>query len=218
MGIASTYVLFLLAQGACVARSECPARIPITYGKDLLRSMCPIYCGNATGSMSLEHIVPRSVILATRPRPPKSALHDMHNIFCAPGTMNGIRGNMRYDSVGGGTGSMDSDLAEGVVHVGDGNYVDRLRRTFCVHPRYQGLVARAALYMCDRYGVAPEDVVCGGERTLRAWHAAHPPEGMELLHNYLVLRMQGGANPFVSAETDPVRALAAVQLRLRDGP
>lgn len=185
------HALFLVAQAMCCHPSAAPFG-PETYGKSVLRTLNPIYTPRGRGNMTLEHVVPRSLLA----RSPPGAARDLHNVFCTTPRMNSVRSNMRFEEA-------LPDDAGLVVHAGEGNFVDRARRTFSPHPDSRGVVARAALYMIRRWGCDPEKVACGGERTLWRWHAAHPPGRMELLHNYLVLRMQKTTNPLISNVTDP---------------
>eukprot|EP00961_Rhodomonas_salina_P062370 837068-Rhodomonas_salina.3 len=46
------------------------------------------------GNMTLEHVVPKSVLLRAKPWPRLAATRDMHNLFCTTPRMNSIRSNM----------------------------------------------------------------------------------------------------------------------------
>lgn len=193
MTIREVHLLFLLMRAMYT-----PPIPPLSsYGKDILRSLDPIYTPHNRGKLTLEHVVPRSLILTNRSRIRREALHDMHNLFSTSRYLNGARGNMRFDE--------PSLLPPGrLLYVGHGNYIDRLRNTFCPAPEYRGVVARASLHMSKTWGCPPQEIAVGGEETLWRWNAEHPPSEMEMLHNYLVFEMQHTINHFISNETRPL--------------
>lgn len=182
------------------------------YGNHLLRSLAPIYVTHAPVNRTLEHVVPASVL---RRRAPLAARRDMHNLFATAPYLNQIRAARRFAEV-------DASRPRDFTHVGGGNYVDRGQAVFCPSVAYRGTVARAVLYMCNRWGCEPGDVVCGGSETLWRWHEEDAPGADERLHNYLVFKMQHNSNPFISNATDAEELLREMYpvdvLRLRQRP
>lgn len=178
----------------------------VKFGRGLLRTLEPIYTTGPVSNATLEHIVPCSVL--TRGRLASAAARDLHNVFPTSAQLNSARSNFRFDEVAPrSVSALVEPEALGLIPVGHGNYVDRRRRVFCPRPDSRGIVARAVLHMCQRWGCSADSVVRGGEDVLWRWHAEHPPRTAERLHNYMVLRCQNTTNSFVSNHTDPLRVL-----------
>ena len=76
-------------------------------------------------------------------------------------------------------------------------------------PIARGNVARAILYMQERYGLP---VGPGELTTLRRWNRADPPSRQEQQRNDLIERLQGNRNPYVD---DPARDERPPQARGR---
>ena len=168
------------------------------HGKSLVRALPPIYNPHTKDAITLEHIVPKSILLNQPHTDASLAVKDLHNVFACGRTLNQARGCLRFSH----RSFPAQDHVMDLRHVEGANFIDRKQEMFCVNPHFRGLVARAVLHMAHCWGCPTEEVVSGGEQTLWKWHRAHPPSTAEMLHNYLVLRTQNTTNMFISNCTD----------------
>ncbi len=109
---------------------------------------------------------------------------DMHNLYPALAEVNELRGSMPYAEIPGEEHAVPGCDFE----------VDTRRRRVEPRPEARGRIARAMLYMADRYGLT----LYPRQRALmEQWHRRHPPDEAERRHNRLVQRLQGTANPYI---------------------
>ncbi len=110
---------------------------------------------------------------------------DLHNLYPAVGEVNKRRSNYRFNDWNGQGGEFGQ--CEAVV--------DDRHRMFQPPERARGIVARAYLYMSERYGLS----LSRRERGIfEAWDRMYPPDGDECDRNLLIQQVQGNDNPFVT--------------------
>lgn len=178
----------------------------------LLHRLPPIYISKDDYAMmssgphqlplTREHIVPQSVIRHSH-KQNKTAISDLHNIFCCHATINRLRSNLPYSSTHPALGQRNATMR----NVGFNNFIDMRKRLFVPEPQSRGPIARAILYMQHQYGCDPDVVIEGGEKTAWAWHTEHEADVNEKLHNYFVMKAGYGTNKFISNNTDVSAAL-----------
>ena len=113
----------------------------------------------------------------------RAAHNDPHNLFPAGGEVNGDRSNHAYGNVAGeprAYGACDFELA-GRPKVAE------------PAPAVRGELARAMLYMADRYGAD----VRMTQDALRGWDRADPPEPWEVERARRIEEATGLANRFI---------------------
>lgn len=197
------------------------------YGMPFIKKLPPIYGPCHGAPPSFEHVVPRSMIVKSVKGKKKGvlAVNDAHNIFAAPLHINQRRSNAPYTLTRPGITEVwkgsamvyRSPFTYGYAdYLGSGNYIVRypaqlsLRRgrsinrdildapvQFSVNPDYRGVVARAALYMEDKWHVDSGLTIIGGRDEAFKWHRKHPVSLMEIVHNYLGYKIQGNVNPYI---------------------
>lgn len=188
-----------------------PLNKPLT--KTAIKLIPTIYGPCRFEDITFEHIVPRSLIVR-HTQPFKSNLvsakqrcflasNDLHNILPAPKFYNHIRSSMKFSEM------LPDDILKNMSiernnyhYVGYGNYIDMHSKTFIVNPVYRGKIARCIMYMTSRWGCHPDLVVEGGQDTLWKWNKENPVDDNERLHNYVVFKLQGTTNKFISNYTD----------------
>ena len=113
----------------------------------------------------------------------QAAHNDPHNLFPAGGEVNGDRSNRAYGTVAGEPrvyGACDFEVG-GKPKVAE------------PAPRVRGELARAMLYMAERYGVN----VRMTRDELLGWHRADPPAEWELERERRIEAATGLRNPFI---------------------
>jgi deoxyribonuclease-1 len=145
-----------------------------------------------------EHVVPASVIGATRPcwaeggrshcisadEVFKKAHNDLHNLYPAVGAINGYRSNKGMGLLEGekpSYGSCDFELDE------ENDKVEPM-------PSVRGDIARKYFYMEWLYGVT---LTQGQRRLFLHWHQADPVDDTERELDAAIEVKQGNSNPFV---------------------
>ena len=110
---------------------------------------------------------------------------DMHNLVPAIGELNGDRSNYRYDF----EVASEGQYGECQFEV---NFKEKRAR---VKKDIRGDIARAYLYMSDRYNMR----LSKQERQkFEAWHKADPIDIWESMRNQRIKKIQGNGNPFIS--------------------
>lgn len=112
-----------------------------------------------------------------------AAFSDPHNVFPASRRIHGERGDLPFEDV----------AAKPPPYTDCGIRTAGFPQTFQVPPSARGEVARAALYMMDRYGV---DVGLNRSRLL-SWANEDPAERWELARAEEIERLSGMVNPYV---------------------
>lgn len=111
---------------------------------------------------------------------------DMHNIFPAIGEISGNRATFRFDD----WGERPSQYGSCPV------VVDFAGRRAQPSDRSRGQIARAMLYMCQRYRIS-----IGGDQHMlfEQWNEKYPPDVIECRRNELIAEFQGNDNPFITS-------------------
>ncbi len=96
-----------------------------------------------------------------------------------------------------GSPERSATAAAGIHTYGScGIFIDERHSRIMPPPRSRGTVARAYLYMADRYRLTlPE-----GEREMfRSWNKSYRPDSWECRRNQLIRERQGNDNPYITA-------------------
>ncbi len=138
------------------------------------------YGGGGTGTISSgwtrEHIFPKSLANPNLGTTGPGA--DAHNLAPCTNSINGARGNKKYESGSGSYGSVSSTG----WYPGDD---------------WRGDVARAVFYMDLRYGSQCDINDVSTLSLLLQWNAADPVSALEDQRNDEIYQVQGNRNPFI---------------------
>jgi deoxyribonuclease-1 len=107
---------------------------------------------------------------------------DMHNMYPARQDLNRRRGAMAYGIVAG----------EHWVEPGCDLEIDQRARRVEPRPEVRGNIARAMLYMADRYGLT---LYRRQRELLQRWERSDLPDAEEKVRNRRVRKIQGWGNP-----------------------
>ncbi len=112
---------------------------------------------------------------------------DLHNLYPALGEVNGDRNNFRFAQ------NVRAPKLYGKCQM----LIDRKRQKANPPDRAKGIVARAHLYMQERYNIAlsPEEI-----SIFNQWNRQFKPDSNECKRNELIKKIQGNDNPFVTAK------------------
>jgi deoxyribonuclease-1 len=158
-----------------------------------------LYCGARFAARdrgyNIEHVYPMSWVgkalrcgdrESCRRRSPRfnEIESDMHNMYPARKDLNRERGSYPFREI------------PGERHVERGCDLEIDHRARVVEPRTaaRGDIARAMLYMADRYDLT---IYERQRQTLLDWHRADPPDNEERRRNALITESQGNANPWI---------------------
>lgn len=109
---------------------------------------------------------------------------DMHNLYPARADLNQRRGAMAYDLIEG----------ENWVEPGCDLEIDSRRRRVEPRPQIRGNIARAMLYMADRYHL---ELYTRQRRLLLQWHTEDPPDEPEIRRAQRIRTLQGNDNTWI---------------------
>ena len=109
---------------------------------------------------------------------------DMHNMYPARKDLNRARSSYPYREIKG----------ERHVEPGCDMEIDYHARVVEPRPASRGNIARAMLYMADRYNLT---IYERQRRMLLDWHRADPPDDQERRRNRLIAELQGNPNPWI---------------------
>jgi len=112
---------------------------------------------------------------------------DMHNMYPARKDLNRRRGSMSFAVIKG----------ERWVEAGCDLEIDERRRRVEPRPAVRGEIARAMLYLADRYKLK---LYREQRELLQRWHRADPPDQAEKERNRRVRAVQGRGNPLIERE------------------
>ena len=109
---------------------------------------------------------------------------DMHNMYPARKDLNRARGAYPYREIHG----------ERRVEPGCDLEIDHRARVVEPRPASRGEIARAMLYMEQRYGL---EIYERQRRLLLQWHRSDPVDENERRRNRLIAELQGRPNPWI---------------------
>ncbi|MCB1789307.1 MAG: endonuclease [Gammaproteobacteria bacterium] len=158
-----------------------------------------LYCGTRFAAFdrdyNIEHVYPMSWVTRALRCGDRDACRrssarfneiesDMHNMYPARKDINRRRGALPYREIRGET------------HIERGCDFEIDYRAGVVEPRpaSRGNIARAMLYLADRYQL---QIYERQRRTLLAWHRADPPDDEERRRNRRIADVQGNANSWI---------------------
>ena len=110
---------------------------------------------------------------------------DLHNLYPSVGEVNQDRSNFRFSEWN----------ATNKTYGKCQTVIDFKHRRVQPQPAARGIIARAYLYMQDRYGLK---ISKNQQKLFKAWDSKYPPDANECKRNELILKVQGNQNPFVS--------------------
>ncbi|WP_193786662.1 endonuclease, partial [Legionella drozanskii] len=117
----------------------------------------------------------------------KEAEAELYNLWPAEGLVNQVRSNYRYGIV-----------PDKIPFYGCLIYFDKEHRKAEPDDRIKGLVARANLFMADRYQIR----LSSSQRQLfKAWNQQFPPTTWEREWGRAVASLEGYPNPYIEAQT-----------------
>lgn len=109
---------------------------------------------------------------------------DMHNLVPSSGELNADRGNYSFGEVPG------EPRAYGICDF----EVDFRLNIVEVRPEIRGDIARAYLYMEEKYGIG---LTTAEKEEFKAWHEKDPPDAWEREKAKIVERLQGNKHPLI---------------------
>jgi len=110
---------------------------------------------------------------------------DMHNLVPAIGEVNGDRSNYRFSEWNG----IPTQYGQCAM------IVDFKGKQVQPPKESKGAIARAYLYMADRYKIRLSNKE---KKLFQVWNTQHPPTRWECKKNELVTKVQGNGNRFVT--------------------
>ncbi len=112
---------------------------------------------------------------------------DMHNMYPADKKLNAARGSMSYGILKGERWfKKHCDLE-----------IDEAKRRVEPKPAARGEIARAMLYMADRYNLKLYQ-----RGMLLRWHRQDPPNALEKRRNRRIQQLQGQDNPWITRQAN----------------
>lgn len=109
---------------------------------------------------------------------------DWHNLFPARSDLNQRRGAMAFGLLDG----------ERWVEAGCDLEISERERRVEPRPAVRGDIARAMLYMADRYDLT---LFRRQRKLLQQWHREDPPDDAERERNLLIRKVQNQGNPWI---------------------
>lgn len=158
-----------------------------------------LYCGATFGShdrrYNVEHVYPMAWVTRALRCGDRQACRrnsarfntiesDMHNMYPARKDFNKARGSYPFREIRG----------ERHVEKGCDLEIDHRARVVEPRPAVRGDIARAMLYMGDRYDLS---IYQRQRRMLEQWHREDPPDAEERRRNRLIAERQGTANHWI---------------------
>lgn len=158
-----------------------------------------LYCGHSFAARdrayNVEHVFPmgwvsKSLGCGDRDRCRRTSARfnriesDMHNLYPARKDINKARGAYAFREIPG----------ERWIEPGCDFEIDHRARAVEPRPAARGNIARAMLYMADRYEL---ELFERQRRMLLEWHAADPVDDEERRRNRLIAKVQGNANHWI---------------------
>lgn len=201
MGIAKAWKLwiFLFTFWSAAATPDYLQTVPVFW-----RTLYPdggegLYCGRSFKPFdrryNIEHVFPMSWVGKTLGCGDRKACRanserfnriesDMHNLFPARKDLNKRRGSLGFGIVSG----------ERWVEPGCDLEIDTRARRVEPRPAVRGDIARAMLYMAERYDLK---LYRKQREVLQRWEREDPPNAAEKARNERIRKVQGWGNPWV---------------------
>ena len=195
----SLFLMLLIGAGPVVADAYLET-VPVFWKKLYPDGGESLYCGESFGRYdrryNIEHVFPMSWVGKAlrcgdrdRCRATSEQFNriesDMHNLYPARKDLNRRRASMAYGILKG----------ERWVEAKCDMEIDTRRRRVEPRPAVRGDIARAMLYMADRY---PELRLYRKQRELlERWHRQDPVDRAERERNRKIARLQGNGNPWI---------------------
>lgn len=197
------FMLLLVPLAACADDGSAPAgyldTIPLFW-----RTLYPdggegLYCGSGfrshDRSYNIEHVYPMSWVARALRCGDRQACRrnstrfnqieaDMHNMYPARKDLNRERGSYPFAEIRG----------EKWVEPGCDLEIDHRGRKVEPRPASRGNIARAMLYMEERYDL---EIFERQRRLLLDWHRSDPPDAAERERNRRIARVQGTTNRWI---------------------
>ncbi|SEG41414.1 deoxyribonuclease-1 [Legionella quinlivanii DSM 21216] len=117
----------------------------------------------------------------------RQAEAELYNLWPEVGLLNQLRSNYRYAELPGKPKTYGCEF-----------YVDSATRRIEPADAVKGLVARANLFMADRYGIA---LSSAQQQLFVAWHRQFPPSAWEKEWASQVAAIEGYSNPWIESST-----------------
>jgi len=158
-----------------------------------------LYCGRRFGAhdrrYNIEHVFPMAWVARQlkcgdrqqcrrRSEQFNRIESDMHNMFPARKDLNQMRGAYAFGIIKGERWAVPGCDFE----------VDDRRRRVEPRPAARGDIARAMLYMADRYHLT---LFRRQRELMLRWHRQDPPDDTERRRNRIIQRVQGNGNPWI---------------------
>ncbi len=159
-----------------------------------------LYCGQQFGphhprSINIEHVLPmgwvmRELKCGDRKSCRRNSLRfnlieaDLHNLYPARKKINRNRSSYAFGIIKGERREYGQCDVE----------IDRKKRRVEPREEVRGDIARAVLYMSDRYGIK---LFKRQRKLLEEWHRDDPPDAEEQRRNDIIERLQGNRNPYI---------------------
>jgi len=158
-----------------------------------------LYCGRAfpafDRSYNIEHVYPMAWVARALRCGDREACRrnnarfneiesDMHNMYPARKDLNKARGAYPFREIRG----------EHRIERGCDLEIDHRARVVEPRPAARGNIARAMLYLSDRYDL---EIYARQRQLLLEWHAADPVDEEEKRRNRLIAGLQGNTNPWI---------------------
>jgi len=195
------------------AKSQYLQQIPTFWTKLYPNGGNTLYCDSVfkpfDRKVNIEHVFPMGWVVKqlqckSRKQCRKSSRKfniiesDMHNLFPAQAQVNKKRGAMAYAEIKGERWiKSDCDFE-----------IDKRRRKVEPRKEIRGDIARAMLYMSDRYQLI---LYKKQKQLLMRWHFNDPVSAEELRRNHIIRKTQGNANPYISVSSLSFKERAGVR-------
>jgi deoxyribonuclease-1 len=159
-----------------------------------------LYCGQRFGarhpkSINVEHVFPMGWVMRELKCGDRKACRrnsirfnlieaDLHNLYPARKKINRDRSSYAFGIIKGERqeyGKCDFEI-------------DRKKRRVEPREKVRGDIARAVLYMSDKYGI---ELFKRQKKLMLEWHRADPPDDEEKRRNDVIEILQGNRNPYI---------------------
>ena len=205
--MAATCVVSLFMLVACESSAEprdYESIRPVFWQELYTEGGITLYCRRSFDEfepgLNIEHVFPMSWVSRAlgcgtrtqcRKRSPDFNLieSDLHNLYPSRVAVNSARRSYPFDEIKGERSLFTECDFE----------LDERRRAVEPTVVSRGEIARAMLYMADRYARHGLELFSRQRDRMRQWDRADPPDSAELERNKRISRLQGNTNPYIDA-------------------